>query len=54
MLPSTSIYIFSCCEVGFVPKDTLGVAPEPETGLNKAEIALLHELCGTEEKIYGW
>lgn len=30
------------------------VAPEPETGLNKVEIALLHELCGTEEKIYGW
>lgn len=30
------------------------VAPEPETGVNKAEIALLHELCGTEEKIYGW
>lgn len=25
------------------------VAPEPENGLNKAEIALLHELCGTEE-----
>lgn len=30
------------------------VAPEPENGVNKAEIALLHELCGTEEKIYGW
>lgn len=30
------------------------VAPEPENGLNKVEIALLHELCGTEEKIYGW
>lgn len=30
------------------------VAPEPENGLNTAEIALLHELCGTEEKIYGW
>lgn len=33
--------------------DTVGdlvvVAPEPETGLNKAEIALLHELCGTGE-----
>jgi hypothetical protein len=26
------------------------VAPEPENGLNKAEIALLHELCGTEGK----
>jgi hypothetical protein len=24
------------------------VAPEPENGLNKVEIALLHELCGTE------
>ena len=38
--------------------DTVGelvvVAPEPETGLNKVEIALLHELCRTEEKIYGW
>lgn len=30
------------------------VAPEPENGLNKAETALLHELCGTEGKIYGW
>lgn len=33
--------------------DTVGdlvvVAPESETGLNKAEIALLHELCGTGE-----
>ena len=26
------------------------VAPDPENGLNKAEIALLHELCGTERK----
>lgn len=25
------------------------VAPEPENDLNKVEIALLHELCGTEE-----
>lgn len=25
------------------------VAPEPETGLNKVEIAFLHELCGTGE-----
>lgn len=25
------------------------VAPEPETGLSKAEIALLHNLCETEE-----
>lgn len=24
------------------------VAPEPENGLNKVEIALLHELCRTE------
>lgn len=26
------------------------VAPEPETGLNNAEIALLHNLCGTKGK----
>lgn len=25
------------------------IAPDPENGLNTAEIALLHELCGTEE-----
>lgn len=30
------------------------IAPDPENGVNTAEIALLHELCGTEEKIYGW
>lgn len=28
-------------------REVVLVAPEPETGLNKVEIALLHELCGT-------
>ena len=31
-------------------KELILVAPEPENGLNKAEIALLHKLCGTKEK----
>jgi len=35
-------------------REVVLVAPEPETGLNKPEISLLHELCGTEGKIYGW
>lgn len=31
-------------------REVVLVAPEPETGLHKAEIALLHELCGTKGK----